>query len=179
MNPALSLFQAMSSDLVVPMADRTLWWKIDHGKQPLVHLGCAFYSVAVGFVAKFWEYFVEAAWKLREAVTNHTDQVVRDWVDTWLQSPIVYQLTKPFNKNNVMMGSSPRFNMYGNEFGMGKAVAFRSGYADKFDGNVSSYPGYEGGGSIDLEVCLLPDSMSALEFDEEFMDAVSLPHQLH
>ncbi|KAK7809642.1 hypothetical protein CFP56_018360, partial [Quercus suber] len=119
------------------------------------------------------------AWKLREAVTNHTDQVVRDWVDTWLQSPIVYQLTKPFNKNNVMMGSSPRFNMYGNEFGMGKAVAFRSGYADKFDGNVSSYPGYEGGGSIDLEVCLLPDSMSALEFDEEFMDAVSLPHQLH
>ena len=46
-----------------------------------------------------------AAWKLREAVANHTDQVVRDWVDTWLQSPTVYQLTKPFNKNNVMMGS--------------------------------------------------------------------------
>ncbi|KAK4599361.1 hypothetical protein RGQ29_009434 [Quercus rubra] len=97
-----------------------------------------------------------AAWKLREAVANHTDQVVRDWVDTWLQ-----------------------FNMYGNEFGMGKAVALRSGYANKFDGKVSSYPGYEGGGSIDLEVCLLPDSMSALESDEEFMDAVSLPHQLH
>ena len=46
-----------------------------------------------------------AALKLHEAVVNHTDQVVRDWVDTWLQSPIVYQLTKPFNKNNVMMGS--------------------------------------------------------------------------
>uniref|UniRef100_A0A7N2QY77 Transferase n=1 Tax=Quercus lobata TaxID=97700 RepID=A0A7N2QY77_QUELO len=106
-----------------------------------------------------------AARKLREAVANHTDQVVRDWVDTWLQSPIVYQLTKPFNKNNVMMGSSPRFNMYGNEFGMGKAVALRSGYADKFDGKVSSYSGYEGGGSIDLEVCLLLNSMSALESD--------------
>ncbi|XP_065616371.1 uncharacterized acetyltransferase At3g50280 [Quercus suber] len=120
-----------------------------------------------------------AALKLHEAVANHTDQVVRDWVDTWLQSPIVYQLTKFFDKYSVMMGSSPRFNMYGNEFGMGKAVALRSGYANKFDGKVSSYPGYEGGGSIDLEVCLQSDSMSALESDEEFMDAVSLPHQLH
>ena len=36
----------------------------------------------------------------------------------------------------VMMGSSPRFNMYGNEFGMGKGVAVRSGYANKFDGKV-------------------------------------------
>ena len=120
-----------------------------------------------------------AALKLHEVVVNHTNQVVHDWVDTWLQSPIVYQLTKIFDKYSVMMGSSPRFNMYGNEFGMGKAVALRSGYANKFDGKVSSYPGYEGGGSIDLEVCLQPDSMSALESDEEFMDAVSLPHQLH
>ena len=62
---------------------------------------------------------------------------------------------------------------------MGKAVALRSGYANKFDGKVSSYPGYEGGGSIDLEVCLSPDSMSALESDKEFMNAVSLSYQLH
>nr|POF07583.1 bahd acyltransferase dcr [Quercus suber] len=77
------------------------------------------------------------------------------------------------------MGSSPRFNMYGNEFEMGKAAALRSGYANKFDGKVSSYPGYEGGGSIDLEVYLSPDSMSALESDKEFMDAVSLSYKLH
>ena len=59
MNPALSLFPKMSSDLVVAVADRTLWWKIDHGEQPLVHLGCACYSVVAGFVTKFGEYFVE------------------------------------------------------------------------------------------------------------------------
>ncbi|KAK4599360.1 hypothetical protein RGQ29_009433 [Quercus rubra] len=119
-----------------------------------------------------------AAWNLHEAVVNHTDKVVRDWVDTWLQSPIVFQPARLFDPYSVMMGSSPRFNMYGNEFGMGKAVALRSGYANKFDGKVSSYPGYEGGGSIDLEVCLPPDSMSSLESDKEFMDAVSLSHQL-
>uniref|UniRef100_A0A7N2R914 Uncharacterized protein n=1 Tax=Quercus lobata TaxID=97700 RepID=A0A7N2R914_QUELO len=93
------------------------------------------------------------AWKLHEAVVNHTEKVVRDWVDTWLQSLIVFQPARVFDPYSVMMGSSPRFNMYGNEFGMGKAVALCSGYANKFDGKVSSYPGYEGG-SIDLEVCI-------------------------
>ncbi|RVX00021.1 BAHD acyltransferase DCR [Vitis vinifera] len=73
-----------------------------------------------------------------------------------------------------MMGSSPRFNKYGIEFGLGKGLAVRSGYAHKFDGKVSCYPGREGGGSIDLEVCLPPNSMSALESNQEFMEAVSL-----
>ena len=58
---------------------------------------------------------------------------------------------------------------------MGKALALRSGYANKYDGKISSFPGYEGG-SIDLEVCLPPYSMRALETDEEFMDVVSLSH---
>ncbi|RZC15219.1 hypothetical protein D0Y65_008891 [Glycine soja] len=72
----------------------------------------------------------------------------------------------------MLFKRSPRFNMYGNEFGMGKGVAVRSGYANKFDGKVKSYSGHKGGGSIDLELCLSPDTMSALESDEEFMSAV-------
>ncbi|KAG7941423.1 hypothetical protein I3843_16G042500 [Carya illinoinensis] len=120
-----------------------------------------------------------AAWKLNQAVLNHSDKIVRGWLDAWLQSPTIHQLNRLFDRYSVMMGSSPRFNMYGNEFGMGKAVALRSGYANKFDGKVSSYPGYEGGGSVDLEFCLPPDSMRALESDEEFMDAVTLSNRLH
>jgi hypothetical protein len=120
-----------------------------------------------------------AAWQLHQAVVNHTDKVVRGWLDAWLQSPFIFQPARLFDRYSVMMGGSPRFNMYGNEFGMGKAVALRSGYANKFDGKVSSFPGYEGGGSIDLEVCLPPDFMSAIESDEEFMDVVCLSHQRH
>lgn len=53
--------------------------------------------------------------------------------------------------------------MYGNEFGMGKALAVLiSGYANKFDGKVTSDPGRNWGGSIDLEICLPPDSVPAL-----------------
>ncbi|KAL5777723.1 hypothetical protein ACOSP7_010649 [Xanthoceras sorbifolium] len=114
-----------------------------------------------------------AAWKLHEAVVNQDDKTVREWVESWGQFPFIYQLGQFFDPKSVMMGSSPRFNKYGIEFGLGKAVTLRSGYANKFDGKVSCYPGHEGGGSIDLEVCLPPDSMHALESDKEFMAAVS------
>ncbi|XP_014500146.1 uncharacterized acetyltransferase At3g50280-like [Vigna radiata var. radiata] len=114
-----------------------------------------------------------AAWKLHVAVKNLNDRVVLQYLREWLDSPVIYQMGRFFEPYCVMMGSSPRFNMYGSEFGMGKAVATRSGYANKFDGKVSSYPGREGGGSIDLEVCLFSHTMSALESDKEFMDAVS------
>ncbi|KAE9609356.1 hypothetical protein Lal_00020052 [Lupinus albus] len=115
-----------------------------------------------------------AAWKVHHAVANHNDSVVQQFMKDWVQSPFVYQPGKLTDPYTVLMGSSPRFNMYGNEFGMGKAVAVQSGYANKFDGKVTSYPGREGGGSIDLEVCLFPHTMSALESDEEFINAVSV-----
>lgn len=118
-----------------------------------------------------------AAWKLHEAVVNHNDKTIRGLLEAWLKSPVVYQIGKLFDPHSVMMGSSPRFDKYGSEFGMGKALALRSGYANKCDGKVSCYPGHEGGGSIDLEMCLSPETMRALESDKEFMEAAGLsPH---
>ena len=120
-----------------------------------------------------------AAWKLHMAVANYNNGVVLQSLKVWLESPFVIQMGRFFDPYCVMMGSSPRFNVYGNEFGMGKAVAARSGYANKFEGKVTSYPGREGGGSIDLEVCLSPENMTALESDEEFMNAVSKSNPLY
>ncbi|RDX90478.1 putative acetyltransferase, partial [Mucuna pruriens] len=119
-----------------------------------------------------------AAWKLHLAVVNHNDKAVLQSLKEWLESPLIYQIGGYFDPYCVMMGSSPRFNMYGNEFGMGKAVAIRSGYANKFDGKVTSYPSYEGGGSVDLEVCLSPVTMTALETDHEFVNAISVSNHL-
>ncbi|KAK4348836.1 hypothetical protein RND71_031591 [Anisodus tanguticus] len=113
-----------------------------------------------------------AAWKMHQAVVNHKDKEIREWVEK-LESGMVYQLRGFFDPFSVMMGSSPRFDMYGNEFGLGKGVALRSGYAHKFDGKVTLYEGIEGDGSMDLEVCLLPDFMASLESDKEFMDSLS------
>ncbi|KAH7845549.1 hypothetical protein Vadar_003445 [Vaccinium darrowii] len=113
-----------------------------------------------------------AAWQLHEAVAGQSDAAVREWMGNWVQDPIIYHFEKFFDPCSVMMGSSPRFGIYENEFGMGKAVAIRSGYANKFDGKVTFYPGCEGGGSMDLEVNLPPETMAALESDGEFMGAV-------
>ncbi|GAB2293788.1 hypothetical protein Dimus_028001 [Dionaea muscipula] len=113
-----------------------------------------------------------AANMLHQAVVRHDDKAVRDTCEAWvkMKSPLVYQLGTYFEpEKSVMMGSSPRFDMYGNEFGLGKAVAVLSGYGNKFDGKVTTYPGFEGRGSVDLEICLSPSSMAALESDDEFM----------
>ncbi|KAG9450769.1 hypothetical protein H6P81_010734 [Aristolochia fimbriata] len=114
-----------------------------------------------------------AAWLLHQTVVGHSDGAVRELVKTWVEAPQIYSLSM-FDPCGVMVGSSPRFDMYGCEFGCGKAVAARSGYANKFDGKVSAYPGREGGGSVDLEVCLPPETMALLESDSVFMDAESL-----
>lgn len=111
---------------------------------------------------------------LHVAVAEHTAEKINNWHREWLQSPNVYNIGRLFDPYSVMMGSSPRFNKYGNEFGLGKAVALRSGYAHKFDGKVSAYPGREGGGSVDLEICLPPETMAELEADAEFMAAVEV-----
>ncbi|KAL2502018.1 Uncharacterized protein Fot_35866 [Forsythia ovata] len=56
------------------------------------------------------------------------------------------------------MGSSPRFPMYESDFGWRKPFAVRNGRANKFDGKISAILGHNGGGSIDLEVVLAPET---------------------
>ncbi|XP_015884294.3 uncharacterized acetyltransferase At3g50280 [Ziziphus jujuba] len=114
-----------------------------------------------------------AAWQLNQAVVGYNEELVKAGLNSWLQSPAIYQTAKTFDQFCMVMGSSPRFDKYGNEFGMGKALALRSGYANKFSGKVTSYPGRQGGGSIDLEICLPPHLMTALESDKEFMEAAA------
>ncbi|XP_071693959.1 uncharacterized acetyltransferase At3g50280-like [Rutidosis leptorrhynchoides] len=113
-----------------------------------------------------------AALKLHEMVKNYDNESVKKWVGSWLENPVVYKMSGQMFSNVVHFGSSPRFDMYGCEFGLGKAVAARSGFVNKGDGKMTLYPGREGGGSMDVEVCLLPECMMDLECDEEFMSAL-------
>ncbi|CAD6254501.1 unnamed protein product [Miscanthus lutarioriparius] len=107
------------------------------------------------------------------AVAAHTDADIWARVAAWMAKPVVYTL-RYFDPNGVMMGSSPRFEMYGCDFGWGRRWrrAAAAG-ANKFDGKASLYPGREGGGSIDAEVVLTPEHMALLEQDDEFWAAVS------
>ena len=109
------------------------------------------------------------------AVANHNDNVVRGKVNDWLQHPVVYQLGSYFDPYCVTITSLPRFNAYDKlNLGNYKGVAIMSGHNNKFDGRVKSFAGYEGLGSIDLELCLSPHAMTALESDQEFMETISV-----
>ncbi|CAN6449569.1 unnamed protein product [Victoria cruziana] len=112
-----------------------------------------------------------AARALHETVSEQSAETAREHLEQLVKNPQVYHVSG-FGRNSIMVGSSPRFDMYAGDFGLGKGLAVFSGGSRKFDGKISAYPGKDGGGSIDLEVCLLPDSMAALESDGEFVDAL-------
>ncbi|WOL08390.1 hypothetical protein Cni_G17143 [Canna indica] len=110
-----------------------------------------------------------AAGLLHRNVVAHGNETVRRGVAEWEAAPRCFPLGNP-DGAGLTMGSSPRFPMYqGNDFGWGLPAAVRSGRANKFDGKMSAFPGREGGGSVELEVCLAPETMAALLRDDEFM----------
>ncbi|KAJ1704465.1 hypothetical protein LUZ63_004244 [Rhynchospora breviuscula] len=118
-----------------------------------------------------------AAWLVHQLVNDHTDCAIRDLVHKYMDNPRVYN-THMSDIPIVMMISSPRFDMYNCDFGWGKALSVRSSSAGKWDGTVVAYPGWEGEGSVDLEVCLSPEYMHALERDEELLAVISPPIEL-
>ncbi|CAL4908473.1 unnamed protein product [Urochloa decumbens] len=114
-----------------------------------------------------------AAAKLNATVAAHDDGAIRRAAAEWEAAPRCFPLGNP-DGAALTMGSSPRFPMYdGNDFGWGRALAVRSGRANKFDGKMSAFPGQAGDGSVDVEVCLAPDTMACLLRDEAFLQYVS------
>lgn len=117
-----------------------------------------------------------AALLVHQSVKAKNEGEIREFINNWAKAPFVAQTgttSAHYKPNSVLIAGSARFDMYGPEFGLGKAVAILAGYANKDDGKVTANPGREGGGSLDLEVCLKPHVMERLEFDEEFMSFAS------
>jgi Transferase family len=110
---------------------------------------------------------------LHASVVAQDDGAIRQVVADWEAAPKCFPLGNP-DGAVINMGSSNRFPMYeGNDFGWGRPLAVRSGRANKFDGKMSAFPGSEGNGSADIEMCLAPETMEALLLDKEFMGFVS------
>ncbi|KAK9163405.1 hypothetical protein Syun_004307 [Stephania yunnanensis] len=115
-----------------------------------------------------------AAWLLNRAVSEHSEEKVREWLEGWVKEPWVYKVGRSTDEHTLMVSGSHTFKMFGNDFGWGEVVAVRSGFGNKYDGKVMAYEGRESG-SIDLEINLVGWAMSALETDEEFVKYVASP----
>ncbi|KAH6797334.1 hypothetical protein C2S52_021888 [Perilla frutescens var. hirtella] len=116
-----------------------------------------------------------AALKINHQISekNSKEALIKS-VEDWVNNPIVYRKFPPRKISTVVMiTSSPRHNVYANDFGWGKPVAARSGKMEKFDGNMVVYPAAVSGG-IDVEVCLAPETLQAMEDDAEFIEAMAL-----
>ncbi|KAJ4838236.1 hypothetical protein Tsubulata_011302, partial [Turnera subulata] len=112
------------------------------------------------------------ALEMNKVIASHTEDKVKSTLQSWLRNPPTPSMND-FAMNALAASSSPRFNVYGNDFGWGRPVAVRSGSANKLDGKITLFPGAEEG-SIDVEVCVSPQTLQALGMDPEFMDAVTV-----
>ncbi|KAK9112735.1 hypothetical protein Scep_020254 [Stephania cephalantha] len=109
-----------------------------------------------------------AAALLNQEINAHNDAAIRGAFSSWVKKPVCPSLAD-FASNFVLLtGSSPRFNVYGNDFGWGRPVGVRSGGGNKFDGKITVFEGCVEG-SMDFEACLAVETLKALVDDAEFM----------
>ncbi|MBA0653621.1 hypothetical protein Goklo_020775, partial [Gossypium klotzschianum] len=106
-----------------------------------------------------------SAWRMNRIIAATTGESFKKVFECWPASPSFVTLS---NRDALITSSSPRFNMYGNDFGWGKPIAIRSGSSNKFDGMLTLYCGAEEG-SIDIEACFFPETLEAMANDQEFM----------
>ncbi|CAL5197719.1 unnamed protein product [Lathyrus oleraceus] len=106
--------------------------------------------------------------EMNKMIMLHSDEKIRKHYECWLRVPRLLEISGLANGNSLATSSSPRFDVYGNDFGWGKPVAVRSGGANKNNGKITVYAGAEEG-SIDIEVCLSYEILEALGNDTEFV----------
>ncbi|XP_052200572.1 uncharacterized acetyltransferase At3g50280-like [Diospyros lotus] len=113
-----------------------------------------------------------AAWQINEMISSHTSERVVELFESWVKDPNFWGSMK-WTTETLATSSSPRFNVYGNDFGWGKPVAVRSGPRNKISGKLTIFSGREEG-SVDIEFCMSPEKLQALGADEEFIGAVTI-----
>ncbi|XP_073121257.1 uncharacterized acetyltransferase At3g50280-like [Henckelia pumila] len=111
------------------------------------------------------------AMKLHEMVNRQTkEQAIKTMEYLSANSRTTHSFSR--NSNICMLSSSPRFYVYGNEFGWGKDIAVRSGIGSKFDGRITVFAAADSNG-IDVEVYSTKETLEAMANDAEFIEVVT------
>ncbi|TKY55692.1 acetyltransferase protein [Spatholobus suberectus] len=115
----------------------------------------------------------KGAWEMNKAISLHSHEKVKKHYECWVRTPRLLTLPSGVAGSNYLItSSSPRFNIYGNDFGWGKPEAVRIGAGHKRNGMISVFAGAEEG-SIDIAVDLPCEILEAMGNDAEFMDVAS------
>ncbi|KAJ4841712.1 hypothetical protein Tsubulata_002993 [Turnera subulata] len=111
-----------------------------------------------------------AALQINKMIHQQTDEEIKRKLKAWVER---LQAPKPVGIGGLVVGGSPRFNVYGNDFGWGKPITVRGGREKVLDCLIFSHPGAGEDGSVDIHACLSPEMLLAMENDTEFITALS------
>jgi hypothetical protein len=114
----------------------------------------------------------KVALEMNKMIALHSHEKIKNDYECWLRMPRLFSIGNLTSGNSLVTSSSPRFDVYGNDFGWGKPVAVRSGGANKNNGKITLFAGVDEG-SIDVEVCLSYEILEALGNDTEFVVPIS------
>ncbi|XP_057781624.1 protein ENHANCED PSEUDOMONAS SUSCEPTIBILITY 1-like [Salvia miltiorrhiza] len=100
-----------------------------------------------------------AALRINELISRQSDEAATRDVAKKVE---FYEFDGSGAPPPLIMGSSPRHDVYGCDFGWGKPIGVRSGKMQKMEGLVIVLPAAEAGG-FDVEVCLAEETLDAME----------------
>ncbi|KAH0859497.1 hypothetical protein HID58_087758 [Brassica napus] len=109
------------------------------------------------------------ALQLNKTVRSQTNEELRKFADNWVKSPKIPN--RLVANNSLVVAGSPRFNVFGNDFGWGKPIAFRGGPGIAGHGKILAYPGTEKG-SMEIHTSLWSHVLDKLLADQEFLQHV-------
>ncbi|XP_010558666.1 PREDICTED: uncharacterized acetyltransferase At3g50280-like [Tarenaya hassleriana] len=115
-----------------------------------------------------------AALQINKMVGSITNENLRNFAEKWVKNvefPNIGGGGIP--SNPLLVASSPRFNVYGNDFGWGKPISVRAGPGNTSDGKAIVYPGTQEA-SIDIQLCLSSNVLAKLLTDAEFLESVTV-----
>ncbi|KAJ0097367.1 hypothetical protein Patl1_28652 [Pistacia atlantica] len=61
---------------------------------------------------------------------------ITNFLESWIDNPKLITMDN-MGTNALVTSSSPRFNIYDNDFGWGRPIAVRSGPGNKSDGKIT------------------------------------------
>ncbi|VVB05162.1 unnamed protein product [Arabis nemorensis] len=114
------------------------------------------------------------AMQISKLVSSQTNENCKGFAEDWVRNVknLKSGVKSKMAGDTIIVSSSPRFEVYNNDFGWGKPIAVRAGPGNSISGKLVLFPGIDEG-SIDVQATLWSDVLVNLLADVEFLENVT------
>ncbi|KAJ0253690.1 Uncharacterized protein HA466_0113320 [Hirschfeldia incana] len=115
-----------------------------------------------------------AALQISKLVSSQTNENCKAFAEDWVRNvkDLKTGVGSRMSGGTVLVSSSPRFDVFRNDFGWGKPIAVRAGPGNNISGKLVLFPGIDEG-SFDIQATLWCDVLVNLLADVEFLEHVT------